>query len=149
MLDLVNILEKIFCDNIRDNFPESYDEDHITYCILSEIRNKLAYIEVDSDLGRISLAWRPWKLKGRFENNFGDIAVLVNIQDNDGLKIEGVGFLEAKKRYKDSGLFDAVKEDQLKRIYNKAPHAMMLLYDFRLIEDTTVRLKFHESIITI
>jgi len=135
LLDLVNVLEKIFVENIGGNYPENYDEDHITYCILNAIRNQFAYIEVDSYPGRISLAWRPWKLKGNFEKNFGDIAILVNIIDVDGLEIQGVGFLEAKKRYRKSGKFDAVKGDQLSRIYKNAPHAMMLFYDFQLIEN--------------
>lgn len=135
LLDLVNVLEKIFADNIRGNYSESYDENHITFCILNEIRKKFVHIEVDSYPGRISLAWRPWKLKGKYENNFGDIAILVNIIDNDGVEIQGVSFLEAKKRYRESGKFDAVKEDQLSRIYKNAPHAMLLFYDFQLIDD--------------
>ena len=135
LLDLVNIFEKIFFDNIQSNYPEGYDENHIAYCILNEIRKKMAHMEVDSYPGRISLDWRPWKLKGKFEKNFGDIAILFNIRDNDGLEIQGVSFLEAKKRYRESGNFDAVKEDQLIRIYKNAPHAMMLFYDFWLIED--------------
>jgi len=135
LLDLVNVLEKIFVANIQENYPENYDENHITYCILNEIRKRLAHIEVDSYLGRISMSWRPWKLKGKFEKNFGDIAILVNIRDNDGLEIQGVGFLEAKKRYRESGKFDAVKEDQLSRIYENAPYSMLLFYDFQLIED--------------
>ena len=45
-------------------------------------------------------------------------------------RIEGVGFLEAKKRALNSSLFEAIRKKQLRTIAANAPLAQLLLYDY-------------------
>lgn len=77
---------------------EKRNEDFITRSILKEIRNRLDSLVLGDLKERMQIEWLPYKLTGRAENKFGDIALLVNIHHQDGDAIEGVAFLEAKKR---------------------------------------------------
>ncbi len=61
-------------------------------------------------------------------------ALIVKIQYPDQL-VEGVAFLEAKKRTHKKCTFDAIKDAQLSRIYTQTPHAYLLLYDYENIHD--------------
>jgi len=81
----------------------------------------------------MKILWTAYKQKGTSERTFGDIALYIKIAYQDGDKLEGVAFLEAKKRYENKITFDAIKPNQLKRIYKHAPHSMILLYDYEEI----------------
>lgn len=92
------------------------------------------FVEIEGLKREMKINWTAFKLRGKNENKFGDIALLVNIHYHDGDNLEGVAFLEAKKRNKNQTKFGAVKTAQLKRIYKNAPSSMMLLFDY---EDIT------------
>jgi hypothetical protein len=69
------------------------------------------------------------KLRGNPETKYGDVAVLVRLSSWDGDVLEGVGFLEGKKRALHTGDFSAFSLRQAKRINRNAPHAQLLMYD--------------------
>lgn len=126
LLELEIILQK----HVKNNYPIDWDEDFITRSILKEIRNRLGSVKIRDFKERMRIEWLPYKLKGRPENKFGDVAILVNIRYQDGDEIEGVAFLEAKKRDVNGTRFSAIKMAQLKRIHRNAPSSMVLLYDY-------------------
>ena len=126
----VNNLEEIVKRNVKGNFPVDWNEDFITRGLLKNIRNELGYITIDDFQFDNRINWIPYKLSGKPENKFGDIAILVKIHFQDGDNIEGVAFLEAKKRSKDSTKFDMLELSQLERIHSNAPNARVLLYDY-------------------
>lgn len=145
-------IEKIVRKSVRGNYPRDWDEDFITRSLLKSLRTTFGgqtRIHFDNpfllpplivpfprrlsviDGYELQVEWDAYKMTGAGENKFGDVAILVAIRYPDGDKIEGVAFLEAKKRYKNGSNFRAVDFQQLKRINARAPRASVLLYDFR------------------
>lgn len=131
---LLTNLEKILQQHVKGNFPIDWDENFITRSILKEFRNELNSVKIRGLKRRMQIEWLPFKLQGIPERKFGDIALLINISYQDGDRIEGVAFLEAKKRSANSVKFDAMKITQLRKIYRNAPNSVALLYDY---EDIT------------
>ena len=123
-LEINKEINKIFKEDL-------WDEDNISSNVIISIRNYFRKNpSINSYPEKIHIECQLFKLKGNNENRFGDIAFLVKIDLFQNSFIEGVAFLEAKKRYLDSDLFKAVKSDQLSRIVNNAPRSKLLLYNF-------------------
>ncbi len=150
--DFLYTIEGIVRKNVRGNYPRDWDEDFITRSLLKSLRTVFGpqtRIHLDapfllppliipvlrpwSVIDELVVGWDAYKMTGAKENKFGDVAILVTIRYPDGDKIEGVAFLEAKKRYKNSSNFQAIDFQQLKRINARAPRASVLLYDFNAI----------------
>lgn len=132
MFDLF-VIEPAVKKAILSCLPYNWDEDFISRTLLNELRNNLDGKKIDGFNSESVLRINTFKANGKLENTFGDIAFLVKIKFKDNDAIEGVGFLEAKKKYIGTNTFDALKFNQLTRIKNNAPHAMLLLYDFSVI----------------
>lgn len=127
-------LEGILEEQTTDNYPEDWDEDFITRSILKEMRNRLTPVTVFGLRQRMKIKWFAYKQAGTQERNFGDIALLVEIQYQGGDRVEGVAFFEAKKRSVNKTVFSEIRFPQLRRINRNATHSMVLLYDY---EDIT------------
>ncbi len=126
-------LEQMLREEVKDSFPHEWDEDYITLKILSEYRKKFSSIKmVDVFSIPIKIESLSYKLKGKNETRFGDIAFLLRIQYPDK-NLEGVAFLEAKKMHQYKNIFDAIKHEQLNRIMSNAPRSLLLMYDYRPI----------------
>ncbi len=148
----LDTVEKIIYDNVKANYPRDWDEDFITRSLLKSLRQTfgprtlICLDRLDYYLSRyphiplpfwwrgmtdeIRVEWDAYKMTGANESKFGDVAILVSAKYPDGDKVDGVAFLEAKKRYKSSHNFQAINFDQLARINSHAPRASVLLYDF-------------------
>jgi hypothetical protein len=125
-------VEKIIEENVYKNYTYDWDEDFITRSIIKDFRRRFSSVEItDWENKNIRLKWSAYKLTGKPETNYGDIAILINIHNKSGLEIEGVAFIEAKRRY-DSN-FDRINLKQIKKLIKNAPHSMMLLYDYQKI----------------
>lgn len=127
---LLTGLETVLMSQVKDNFPTDWDEDFITRSILKELRKKLKSVRIHGLKNRMKIEWSAFKLQGIPERKFGDIALLVNIKYHDGDRIEGVAFLEAKKRSRNKTKFGAMKVKQLRKIFRNSPRSMALLYDY-------------------
>lgn len=128
-------VEKIIKSVVDETSMIDWNEDHITRRLLHLMRFNLNGSQIE-DLELRNVFINPFKLKSKkMENSYGDIAVVVKIEYKDGDWLEGVGFLEAKRKYKDSGAFDALKWGQLEKIVANASHSQLLLYDFKPITD--------------
>lgn len=130
-----------FCTNVEDtirmsignSFPYDWDEDYVTRLILTSLRNNFGNVTINDPDTLLNTSWLPYKLSGSSERKFGDIAIIVNIKFQDGDTLEGVSFLEAKKRVRNSPKFKALRFGQLETIRTTAPHSMLLLYDYENI----------------
>jgi hypothetical protein len=129
-LGLIHQIENLLVEHVKENYRADWDEDFITRSILKGIRQELNLANVVDFKDKIRINWVPYKLTGKAENKFGDIAILVNISYRDGDKIEGVAFLEAKKKRPGHIKFEEIRFVQLKRIRKWAPSSMILLYDY-------------------
>ena len=121
-------------EEVRRLLPGYWDEDQLTINFLIALTKKLSNCTI-TDLRGISKVYiNAFKQSGTLtETKYGDIAVILNITFPDGENLEGVGYLEAKKRKKGAIVFDAVKETQLRTIDRNAPRARLLLYDYEPI----------------
>ena len=127
--DFVLKLEEVISAVVRAAAPLSWDEDHITYSLLSAVRTTLNGAHIVGLHRPCKFAAQAYKLRGTGENLYGDIAVLVRLTSWDSEVLEGVGFLEAKKRSLAPPTFEAFKIAQARRITRSASRAQLLLYD--------------------
>lgn len=86
--------------------------------------------------------WEGYKLRGKAESTFGDIALVVKIQLAHDAFIEGVAFYEAKRQFFQPDEtpigFTSIKLEQLSRIGKSTHAANILLYDVDRRERTTM-----------
>lgn len=126
-------IEGSITSTIRDCYPISWVEDHITLSIIEQVvkRNKLVVLD---GLNRpFKIQWDARKLRIPAETLYGDVAVLVRLTTWAGETVEGVGLLEAKRRDLDTNAFSAIKLKQLDRIRSSAPSARLMLYDYEQV----------------
>ena len=71
--------------------------------------------------------WRSFKNRGKQEKNYGDIALIVNVQFSSGEILKGVANIEAKRDF-NSENFESVEIPQLDRILTNSPYSHILLY---------------------
>ncbi|PHR54446.1 MAG: hypothetical protein COA44_13095 [Arcobacter sp.] len=76
---------------------DAWDENYITIRILKLVKAACTHSKESFNLEILSK-----KQKGKAEKKFGDIAVLVRYIEKGEIKIEGVGFIEAKRSYSDN-----------------------------------------------
>lgn len=133
LVEFTGKLENVIRDSIGGVSGHEWDEDFITRNLLRDLRNDLSGFRFIGRDKKSAINWQIYKLKGTFENNFGDIALVVNINYRDGTSINGAAFLEAKKRDWRKTTFGAMKLPQAKKILKNAPHAQYLLYDYEEI----------------
>lgn len=127
MWQTVTHLEHIFETICTTSYPLEWDENHLSYQLMKELRGLFSNRTVHFNGWSKIVDWQSFKNRGKNETNYGDIAILVNVQFTSGEVLKGVALLEAKRIY-DSGSFDSVDEDQLKRIWYNAPYSHLLLY---------------------
>ncbi len=134
LVEFTGHLEKTISDSVKGIPISHWDEDHITFTLLAELNKALSSIVLEGEDYRRDIEWESYKLRGSYEKYFGDIAIVVSINYRDGTNLQGVAFLEAKRRDWRKTTFSAMKKPQLKRILKHAPRAHYLLYDY---EDIT------------
>jgi hypothetical protein len=124
---LVRDLERTFASITAGSYPTEWDENHISYSLMKEMRSLLGFRRIKYDGFEKIVHWLSYKSKGTIETRFGDICLLVNIQFSTGEVLRGVAFLEAK-RDNNRGKFEEITMPQLERIFQSAPYAHLLLY---------------------
>jgi hypothetical protein len=126
-------LEKIIRNSLSNISQHEWDEDHITYTLIKDLQRGFKGAQYSGHDSRSRIDWETYKLRGSYETNFGDIALVVNINYKDGSSVNGVAFLEAKKRDWRKTTFSAMRVNQAKKIIRNAPRAQYLLYDYEEI----------------
>lgn len=134
IIELTGILEEEIRSSIKPSWPYSWDEDFITLTLLQNLRDNLKNIELIGKDYRQHVHWEAYKLRGKYETNFGDVCLNVKIHYKDGTHLEGAAFLEAKRRDWRKTSFGAMNWHQLNRVLKNAPRSQYLLYDY---EDIT------------
>ena len=108
-----------------------WTENYITTRVLGAIEGVGTQMNWD-DLAQ-HVVWEGYKLTGKAETAFGDIAILVRIQLRSDRFIEGVAFYEAKRQYFDihgnPDGFKAATNEQFVRIAKASNASNVLLYD--------------------
>lgn len=131
---LEEAISQVIIDIIQDNL-NNWDEDYITLDILKGLRRTFREVEVKYSHNKyikIRTNFFKFNRKLNAEEKYGDIAIIVKLDYDDGESIEGVALIEAKRINNNS--FSAIKPKQLDTIYNNAPHAYLMLYDHERID---------------
>ncbi len=123
-------LESAIMECFRKSDIGGWQENYITTEVIDAISKGGTYLEWADCPQRTQ--WKAYKLNGRYEYNYGDIAVIVKIWLTSASFVEGIAFYEAKRQYfKDQYPigFRALKTDQLLRISRTTSSSQILLYD--------------------
>jgi len=124
---LLDAVERLVDDSVRQCYPRAWNEDHITYSWLDRLRREWSKVPSVPEAA-IAVRWDAYKMDGAMEEDNGDVAFLIDIRFENGNTLQGVGFLEAKRIYP-SGRFDALKWAQLKGLSGNSNSHQLLLYD--------------------
>jgi hypothetical protein len=134
--DFISAVELLIKEQTIRLFPADWDEDTLTRNILIEFRKRFSNKVIRDYKEDFKLSINTFKLSGKvMETNYGDIAFIVKRVYKDGDQLEGVGFLEAKRRYKKNNIFTAYKTPQLEKINTNSPQSRLLLYDYSPITE--------------
>lgn len=115
---------------VHDNFPIDWREEFLVRTLLRSLRDKFKVLHLESLSVSAKVGWSVYQNHGAQETKFGDIGLLVRFAYKDGRTIEGVAYLEAKKRTRGRDTFDEIRVPQLKKIVKHAPRANLLLLDY-------------------
>lgn len=128
-------LEEVINNSIASCYPARWTENTITEELLRDIEgylNNNAYTDTLTGLTKIEFS--GYKLSGKPETDFGDIALLTTIRFDNGMKLKGVANFEAKKRLQNDFKYRSQSRDkQYKTIVKNTPYSQLLLYDFEPI----------------
>jgi len=129
-IELSATVEKNINACIDKCYPYDWDEDHITYSVLSGIRNAFNGRPFLRGRESIQVDMETYKLTGKPEKTHGDIVLIVSLTRRGSPPIQGAAFIEAKKRKIGTTKFPEMRIPQARRILKSAPRAFYLLYDF-------------------
>jgi hypothetical protein len=122
-------LENMFANLCREAYPHEWDENFISFRLMQELRNLFGNRVIHfQDWSKI-VDWQSFKNRGKQETNYGDIALLVNIQFTSNEVLKGVVCLEAKRKFV-SHSFESLDTAQIDRIQGNLPYAHLLLYSY-------------------
>lgn len=130
-------IEQALVDCFNDYHLDGWSENHITTQVMRSIES--LGLEIDWADKRQKVKWEGFKLKGKAETSFGDIAVIVKVWVTSDRFVDGVAFYEAKRQFFDDNWkpkgFSSIKLEQLSNIISKTHASNVLLYDVDLDEN--------------
>jgi hypothetical protein len=128
-------LEAVVNKAISSCYPGRWREDSITEELLRQVSTFLnANSYTDRTAGTTTIKFNVYKLIGKPETEYGDIALLTTIRYDNGITLKGVANFEAKKRLKDEFKYQVQSRDgQFSEIVKNTPYSQLLLYDFEPI----------------
>src|SRR6202049_2764963 len=118
---------------VRSAYPRYWKEDYITQSLLAALITRLGSASVIASDRPFTIEVDAFKAHGKLEQTRGDIAVIVRRTSWEDEELTGIGFLEAKRRYPNTGEYTALDFTQLDRIHDGTDNLQILLYDFELI----------------
>jgi hypothetical protein len=123
----VRTLENVFASICRNSYPLEWDENHISFQLMSQLRQIFSNRVINFNGWSKIVDWRSFKNRGKQETKYGDIALIVNVQFSSGETLKGVANIEAKRDF-NSGNFESIDLPQLDRIFTNSPYSHLLLY---------------------
>jgi hypothetical protein len=128
--------EQIIHNQVKRNYPFHWDENYITLHILKSFSKYFSQIELQNyHEESVFIKWHCFEAKGLSDNFFSSIALIVKINNRNRDILEGVTFIDTKKRLDQSIKFDELKLPQLGKLMSHAPHSSTILYDYDKISD--------------
>lgn len=126
-------LEALVNGNVRDNYPASWDRDHITRGLFSDLKQLLNGRAIHSPGDTMHTHWHLHRLKEDSDVHFGHCALMIEVTYHDGQTVTGVAFLETAEKDGGKNTFSHVAKNNYRKMLTIAPHAQLLLYDYDTI----------------
>jgi hypothetical protein len=127
MRQTVRTLEDSFTSICQNSYPLEWDENHISFQLMQHLRKVFSNRIINFNGWSKIVNWQSFKNRGKQETNYGDIALIVNVQFSSGETLKGVVNIEAKRDF-NSGNFESMDLPQLNRILINTPYSHLLLY---------------------
>lgn len=137
----VTQLETTFRSICTGAYPNEWDENHNSFTLMKELRDIFSNHPIQFQNWSKIVDWQSFKNCGKQEKEYGDIALIVNIQFSSGETLKGVAHIEAKRSFQ-SGNFESMDLQQLLRLKSNAPYSHLLLYSHKMQE---LQLKFPDE----
>lgn len=130
-------LENEINNSINSCFPNTWEEDLISHELLKCLDSFFNSNTFTDNLNRETrIRFKAYKLKGKTETKYGDIAFLTSVRFDNGIEFKGIANFEAKKRLKDDFRYQKEsRKGQYKTISEKKPYSQLLLYDYEPISE--------------
>jgi hypothetical protein len=126
-------LESLVYGNVRENYPASWDRDHITRGLFSDLKQLLSGRAIHTPGNTLHTSWHLHRLKDETDTHFGHCALAVQVAYHDGQTVTGVAFLETAEKDGGKNTFSRVAKNNYRKMLSVAPHAQLLLYDYDTI----------------
>lgn len=126
----VRTLEDALTSICQNSYPLEWDENHISFQLMRLLRQVFSNRVINFNGWSKIVDWRSFKNRGKQETNYGDIALIVNVQFSSGETLKGIVNIEAKRDF-NSGNFESMDLVQLDRILTNSPYSHLLLYTHR------------------
>lgn len=133
MRQTVRNLESIFSEMCDNSFPNEWDENHVSFLLMKELRRLFSKRIISFNSWSKIVDWRSFKNRGKQESNYGDIALIVTVQFSSCEVLRGVASIEAKRSF-DFGNFESLSVEQLSRIVSNMPYSHIILYHHQIQE---------------
>jgi hypothetical protein len=133
VIEMEALIEHELSEAVQRHYPLDWDEDSITHDLMIRLRDRFREVTLHGLQYPLQLEWEAYKLRGKREENHGDIGVLLRHRLPSGAEVEGAGFLEAKLRARDSTRFNQVRHEQVQRILKRSAHTRLLMYDYNAV----------------
>jgi hypothetical protein len=135
--------EELISGAITGLRPNDWKEDIASYRWMQILRDSLPVVEI-TDLGHpYAMTWDALKLERAQETPYGDIGVFVRIDYPNGTRMEGIGFMEAKRFYPEFDRYNELREKQLATMVENVRHHRLGLYTQTPISEAVDGLRAH------
>lgn len=135
--------EELISGAIAEIREQHWKEDYASMRWMDVLRSELPNVEI-TDLGRpYAVAWDAMKFDGERETNYGDVGVFVRIDYPNGVQVEGIGFIEAKRIYPASETYKQLDHEQLTHMIDKVRYHRLALYERTPIPEAVFGLTGH------
>jgi hypothetical protein len=122
--------EDLVFRNVKESYPDNWDEDSIIGMLLWGIRELFSGKKLYLPGNSLHSRWSVYRASGAQEHWLGDIAFMFKISFHDGSLAEGVAVLGVQKRDPGKNSFSALRKDHLQRMNSAAPHSQLVLLDY-------------------
>ena len=80
----VGAVEQALTSICANSYPYEWDENHISFQLMQKLREIFSRRVIDFNGWSKIVDWQSFKNRGKQETNYGDIALIVNVQFSSG-----------------------------------------------------------------
>ena len=130
MKSLTYELESVIYASVKERYPSSWDADIITATLFAGMKNTLHGKRILTPGNVMHSRWQMYRLAGRRDDAFCDIALIVQVSYHDGQIVRGAAFLDIAEKDPQKNTFSRLNKTRMKKISSAGHGSRILLYDY-------------------